>query len=261
MLNMIPEWGRAMVDIISNEIVENDDVPPEAILASLFTHVSQDITINSRPKSLAEYSVSAIIARLMRKFEIKAIGSEIVRDAPIRGTNVYKHKYETKDGKEFYAYQFGFHPISAIEQLASSILELNTTKGCVMCSFKGYVDEDIECPICRNGATRGIIINNPEYSDKIFRNYGWNIFSKEIGEKNSDALIAFGKEYHSFFADIEFYCNNAKGLITEYKEEHGLGFYFDKEVEHDLFLILSEDEEEDEDEDEGDDDEDEESFE
>ena len=58
---------------------------------------------------------------------------------------------------------------------------------------------------------------------------------------------------------MEFYCNNAKGLITEYTEEHGLGFYFDKEVEHDLFLIIAEDEDEDEEGDE--DDEDEESFE
>lgn len=254
MLNMLPSWGRIMVDIISNEIVENEDVPPEAIIASMFTHASQDITLNSRPKSLAEYSASAIIAKLMRKFEIKAIGSSIVKDVPIRGTNVYEHKYETKDGVEFYAYQFGFGPISGIDQLSSSILELNTTKGCIMCQFTGYVDDDIECPVCRNGATRGVVVNDPKY--KIFKNYGWDIFRKEIGDKNADTLIAFAKEYHSFFTNMEFYCNNAKGLITEYKEEHGLGFYFDKEVEHDLFLIMAEDEDEEGDED----DEDEESF-
>ena len=49
--------------------------------------------------------------------------------------------------------------------------------------------------------------------------------------------------------------------MTEYTEEHGLGFYFDKEVEHDLFLIIAEDEDEDEDEEGDEDDEDEESFE
>ena len=238
MLKMDQDWAHKMIDLISSDIVEKKREIPKPILVSLFTHAAQDINFGSRPKVLGEYTASALVSRLMSKFEIRATGCRILRELPIRNANVYEHSFETRDKVEFYCYQFGFAPIGSVDQLASTILELSTTTGCVHCQFKGFQEEDIECSACRNGKTRGLVRENPNC--KIFRKHGWQIMQEAIGETFSNILTGFSKEYHDFFSDFEFYFQKARGYMFEWRRENEFGAYFSKEVEHDLFLSIEE---------------------
>ena len=236
MLNMPHDWAHKMTNLISSEILDKKSEMPKALVSSMFTHATQDINLGARPKSLGEYVTTALVQRLLSKFEVKATGSKICKEIPIRNTNVYEHTFETKDGREFYCYQFGFAPIAAVDQLASSILETSTTTGCIHCQFTGFQEEDIECSVCRNGKSRGLVRDNPNY--KNFRDYGWPIFQDVIGKEYSDILKKFSEEYHDFFSDIEFYWQKAQGYMSEWQEENELGVYFSHEVEHDLFLSI-----------------------
>ncbi len=244
MFDLSNEWGQLTAKLVSEMTLKTKSAPPKVFMGAMFNFYSKDMTIGTKPKTMVEYVAHNIVAQLILKNKIRCTGSRLVKDLPIKNTNVYEHGYETEDGKEFYAYQVGFAPINSVEQLTYSILEMKKTHGCMACNFKGFVEDEIECPVCRNGLVRKIITESK--NTKTFREYGWAIFSETIGKENSIVLENFADEYHLFYSNFSDYLEEAKKLASDYMEENDLGSHYGSEIEKQLlvsFSILDDEEE------------------
>lgn len=249
MFNIESNWGRAVIIEMSEILLAKDSPPLDCLLAGMFTHTGTDISFTGgHQRTLFEYTITAYVNRLCNKYKIKSLGCKII-DVPLKGTNVYEHKLETLDKKQFYCYQYGPCPTSPFDHLTLSILERNTTKGCKHCNYKGFIDDDIECTTCRNGAVRKLIIDNPEC--KTFRSYGWDIFKDVISKSDLEILEKFRDHYIRFFTDDFLYKQEMCPLMKEYVDSKRFGEYFEADLERDL-LMLYRDEEEDEDDHEND---------
>lgn len=249
MFDLSNEWGQLTAKLLSEMTLKKKSAPPKVFMGALFNFYSKDMTMGTKPKTMLEYVAQNIVAQLIVKKKIKCTGSRLIKDLPIKNTNVYEHGYETEDGKEFYAYQVGFAPINSVEQLTYSILEMKKTSGCLACNFKGFVEDEIECPVCRNGLVRKVI--KEAKNTKTFREFGWNIFSETVGQENANILEEFADEYHRFYSNFSDYLDEAKKLAASYMQENNLGEHYGTEIEKQLLVSFSiEDEDEDEDDEE-----------
>jgi hypothetical protein len=238
MVDMTNEWGLLAVKLVTDITIMKKESPPKVYLGSLLNFYGKDLAIGTKPKTLLEYVAHNLVAQLIQKNDIKCCGSRIVKDLPIKNTNVYEHIFQTSEGEEFYAIQVGFAPINSVEQLTYSILEMSKTAGCMACNFKGFVEEDIECPTCRNGLVRKVISENPTL--KTFRGHGWQIFSKIIGEEFSSIFKDFATEYHLFYQDFEAYLDKAKELAENtINDEYTFGELYGKELERQLLMSFT----------------------
>lgn len=241
MFQIESNWGRAAVSEISELMIEKDGSPDDAIIAGLFTHTGTDISYGGHiQRTLFDYVLAAYVGRICQKNKIKVIGTKLL-DIPIRNCNVYEHTYETQDGKQFYCYQYGTCPSNSYDQLAFSILEREVTQGCKNCNYKGMTDEDIECQICRNGAVRALVSNNP--SCKTFRSFGWTIFKDAIGEKPFQITEKFRQHYIELSTDMFNYKSRTMPLMKEYVESDRFGEYFDSDLERDILMLFHDPEE------------------
>lgn len=252
MFNIDSNWGRAVVTEMSEVLLKKDKPPLDCLLAGMFTHTGTDITFTGGyQKTLFEYTFTAYVNRLCAKYKIKSLGCKII-DVPLKGTNVYEHTLETPDKKQFYCYQYGPYPTGFFDQITMSILEKNTTKGCKHCNYKGFIDDDVECTTCRNGAVRKLIYDNPDC--KIFRNHGWDILKEVFSQSDLEILEKFRDHYIRFFTDDFLYKQEFCPLMKEYVDSERFGEYFEADLERDLLMLYIDDELEESDEnDEGED--------
>jgi hypothetical protein len=237
MLKMDSDWARAIIGVLNEELIEKSEPIPEALVRGMFLHVAFDVAIDSRPKSLAEYIANYFVHILMDKYNIICTGSKVLEDLPLRNSRIYEHSYRTKDNEVFYAYQIGCAPINSIEQLTSSIMELHTNSGCIACKFTGFIEDDIECHLCRNGAARRLITENKNI--KSFKKHGWHKLSEVIGKNNASILFDFSKFYHLFFSDMGSFLSETIEIIEAHQKNNKIGSYFKSEIEHDIFLIAN----------------------
>jgi hypothetical protein len=240
-----PNWGRAIVSEISEFIVNKDNPPHDALLSGMFTHIGSDISFGSSyKKTLFEYTFSAYLNRLCHKHGIKALGSKIV-NVPLKGINVYEHAIETKEKKLFYCYQYGICPTNTFDSLALSVLEKSVVNGCKNCNYKGVDDEDVDCVMCKNGAVRSLILNNPDC--KTFRSYGWEIFKEAIGKADSSIVEKFSDHYIQHNTDDFLYKQKFSPVMREYVESERFGEYFEADIERDILMLYTLEEPENED--------------
>lgn len=241
---MPSDWGHGMVEAVSQTIIDKQELVPEELIIGLFSHATVEIDLGGRPKTLGEYCLYAIVARLLEKFKIKPTGSKILDFIPIKNTNVYEHSFKTEDGREFFCYQFGPWPNPSVNQLSVSIFEHKTDSGCIHCQYTGFFEEDINCTVCRNGATKKLL-DRPEI--KIFKKHGIHIFKEIIGDKYWNIIEQFVKEYKNFYSAPDQYLANCVEKLSSYASENEFGKYFTKEIEHDICIKIEliEDEEDD----------------
>lgn len=238
MIDMTNEWGNLAVELITDITITKKETPPKVYLGALLNFYSKDLAIGTKPKTLLEYVAHNLVARIINNNKMKCCGCRIVKDIPIKNTNIYEHIYQTEQGEEFYAIQVGFAPINSVEQLTYSILEMSKTAGCIGCNFKGFVEDDIECPTCRNGLVRKIIAESK--SLKTFRDHGWNVFKNAIGEEYSSVFKNFADEYHLFYKDFDAYLENAKELAEKrMNDEDVFGELYGKELEKQLLMSFT----------------------
>lgn len=238
MIDMTNEWGNLAVKLVTDITMTKKESPPKVYLGALLNFYCKDLSIGTKPKTMLEYVAHNLIAQLINENKIKCCGCRLVKDTPIKNTNIYEHIYETQSGEEFYAIQVGFAPINSVEQLTYSILEMSKTAGCMGCNFKGFIEDDIECPSCRNGLVRKIIAEHKNL--KTFKNHGWSVFSKVIGADFSTVLKNFSDEYHLFYKDFDQYLDKAKELAEiAMNDEYAFGELYGKELERQLLMSFS----------------------
>lgn len=226
------------VSLFSEKIVEKDKCPPDIFGRAFFMCGLHEPDLGGRPKNFGEYLAAAVVKRLLTKHEITPVGCTIVEGGLLKNSNVYKHTFRTKDGKEFYSFQFGNNPSASVNQLTASILEMPTQTGCIHCAFEGFTDEEheVECPVCRNGATRKLL--DPLYKDLLFKNHGWFILKEIIGEEMEKTLLLMTEAYQGFFKSPIQYCACGRDLLDQYLKEADFGVYFDAQNEEIFFMNL-----------------------
>ena len=224
-----PSWANIAIHEISDRLLSAKKTPHAALIAGLVSCSTPSVGVTSRRKTLLEYVTTAYALKLIKEYNITALGSNII-ESQLKNANIYEHNFITKEGEKFYAYQFGIYPTSSIEHFGLTILERKSVKGCVACSFKGFTEEDVECYICRNNAVRKMVTQNP--NAKPFREHGWPIFSAVIGKQHTKTLDNFANEYHSFYSNIYEYMEKRKELVEEYRKTEDFGKFFGEDIEN-----------------------------
>jgi len=238
MIDLSNDWANLAAKLITDITMLKKEPPPKVFMASMLNIFSKDMALFNQPMTILEHVAQNIVCRLLVQFKFKETGVRLIRDLPIRNTNVFEHSFETEAGEAFYAIQVGRGPVHSVVQLTSSILEMRKSTGCMFCDYRGFDDEGEECQTCRNGLVRKTISENPGI--KTFRNFGWGVFSRAIGDEYSRILSDFSAEYLAFHQNGEAYLADAMKLAeTHRNSKYLLGDLYGKETESQLLDFLT----------------------
>lgn len=238
MIDMSNDWANLTAKLITDITMLKKEPPPKVFMASMLNIFSKDMALFNQPMTMLEHVAQNIVCKLLVKFKFKETGVRLIRDLPIRNTNVFEHSFETEAGEAFYAIQVGRGPVHSVVQLTCSILEMRKATGCMFCDYRGFDDEGEECQTCRNGLVRKTIAENPGI--KTFRNFGWGVFSRAIGDDYSGILSGFATEYLAFHLNGDSYLAEAVKLAESHRTTpYLLGDLYGKETESQLLEYLT----------------------